>query len=273
MRARGEAVGEAALALLYGDANPCGKLAETFPLRLEDTPCYLSFPGDGKTAEYREGIFVGYRYYDAKNMAVQYPFGHGLSYTSFAYRDIKLSHKKLRDTDTLTVTVQVKNTGAAVRPQKELRDFKKVFLKPGEEATVSMKLTKRAFAWYHPQWKDWYAQTGAYEILVGASSRDIRLRAAVTIESTDNPPFQIDANTVVADILSTPETQTVFEEYLNKLWRAFGKPKTDEMTKQMISNLPLHAIKSFYAFSSDEMQQLIRDLNRALAFSGETAVE
>ena len=136
-------MGEAAADLLFGKANPSGKLAETFPLRLEDNPSYLNFPGDGNTVRYQEGIFVGYRYYDSKKMAVRYPFGHGLSYTTFEYSGLKLSSDQIKDTDCLTVTFKVKNTGAAagkeivqlyvsdhtgsaVRPEKELRHFAKV---------------------------------------------------------------------------------------------------------------------------------------------------
>ena len=103
-----ESVGEAAADLLFGKANPSGKLAETFPLRLEDNPSYLNFPGDGNTVRYQEGIFVGYRYYDSKKMAVRYPFGHGLSYTTFEYSGLKLSSDQIKDTDCLTVTFKVK---------------------------------------------------------------------------------------------------------------------------------------------------------------------
>ena len=146
----GQAVGEAQADILFGRANPCGKLAETVPYKLSDNPSYLNFPGDGKTVEYREGVFVGYRYYDTKEMAVRYPFGYGLSYTTFEYSDLKLSAKEIKDTDTLTVSLKVKNTGsmagkeivqlyvtdktnAASRPVKELKNFAKVELAPGEE--------------------------------------------------------------------------------------------------------------------------------------------
>ena len=173
----GQAVGDAEVALLFGDANPCGKLAETIPYKLEDNPSYLNFPGDGKTVEYKEGVFVGYRYYDTKDMAVRYPFGYGLSYTSFAYSDLKLSSYDIKDTDTVKVSLKVKNTGdragkeivqlyvadktgAASRPVKELKNFVKVELQPQEEKTVEMELDKRSFAWYCTEIHDWYAATG-----------------------------------------------------------------------------------------------------------------
>ena len=96
--------------MLFGDANPCGHLPETFPLQLEDTPCYLNFPGDGKSVEYAEGVFVGYRYYEKKKMPVLFPFGHGLSYTQFEYSDLCLFTDKMEDTSTITVSVKITNT-------------------------------------------------------------------------------------------------------------------------------------------------------------------
>lgn len=139
----GQAVGAAEAKILFGDANPCGKLAETVPYKLSDNPSYLNFPGDGETVEYKEGIFVGYRYYDKKEMPVRYPFGYGLSYTEFAYSNLKLDKKSMKDTDTLTVSVDVTNTGSregkeivqlyvadltgsANRPVRELKNFVKV---------------------------------------------------------------------------------------------------------------------------------------------------
>ena len=107
----GQAVGQAEVDVLFGKANPCGKLAETIPYKLADNPSYLNFPGDGQTVAYKEGVFVGYRYYDTKEMPVRYPFGYGLSYTTFEYSDLQLSADKIKDTDTLKVTLKVKNTG------------------------------------------------------------------------------------------------------------------------------------------------------------------
>lgn len=277
----GEAVGEAAADLLFGKANPSGKLAETFPLRLEDNPSYLNFPGDGNTVRYQEGIFVGYRYYDSKKMAVRYPFGHGLSYTTFEYSGLKLSSDQIKDTDCLTVTFKVKNTGAAagkeivqlyvsdhtgsaVRPEKELRHFAKVALSPGEEKTIKMELTKRAFAWYHPERKDWYAASGEYEILIGSSSREIRLSKTVCMENTSGAVQRIEANTVIGDIVANPQAEKVFSKYMDQLWKAFGKPKSDEMTRQIILSLPLRAVRSFCYLPSEELNILLNALNAAV---------
>ncbi len=197
----GEATGSAAADILFGDVNPSGKLAETYPVELSDTPCYNYFPGNTATVEYRESVFVGYRYYDSAEKDVRFPFGYGLSYTTFEYSDIKLSAESIKDTDEVTVSFKVKNTGnvdgaevaqiyvkdnesTIFRPKQELKGFKKVFLKAGEEKEVSITLGKRAFAYYNVNIHDWHVETGAFTICVGASSRDIKLSAELNIEST-----------------------------------------------------------------------------------------
>lgn len=197
----GQAGGGAVANLLTGEANPSGKLAETYPMRLSDTPAYNYFPGGRKNVQYRESIYVGYRYYDKANINVRWPFGYGLSYTKFEYSGLKLSKKTIRDTDTLTVSFKIKNVGDAAgaeiaqvyvndiestvfRPEKELKGFKKVFLAPGEEQTVEITLDKRSFAYYNVNIHDWHVETGDFNILVGASSRDIRLKAKVKVNST-----------------------------------------------------------------------------------------
>lgn len=198
----GQAGAGAAVDLLFGNANPSGKLSETYLLKLEDTPSYNNFPGSPVTVEYREGLYVGYRYFDKVGKDVLFPFGHGLSYTTFEYSGLKLSKKNIKDTDTLKVTFKVKNTGdragaevaqvyvsdtesTVYRPVKELKGFKKIFLEPGEEKTVTVELDKRAFAFWNTAIGDWYVESGAFDILVGASSRDIRLQAGVKVTSSD----------------------------------------------------------------------------------------
>ncbi len=202
----GQASGAAVTDLLTGKLSPSGKLAETYPRCLADTPCYGNFPGSQKTVEYREGIYVGYRYYDTAEKEVLFPFGFGLSYTQFAYSGLKLSKKKMTDSDTLTVSFKVKNTGKAdgaeicqlyvkdeestiYRPEKELKGFRKVFLKTGESATVEIELDKRAFAFYNVNSHDWQVESGDFTILVGASSRDIRLSGKVQIDSACTAPI------------------------------------------------------------------------------------
>lgn len=197
----GQAGGSAVCDVLFGDVNPSGKLSETYPMTLEENSSYNYFPGTSVSVEYRESVYVGYKYYDTANKAVRFPFGHGLSYTTFEYSDIKLSADSIKDTDTVTVSFKVKNTGerdgaevaqvyvsdvesTIFRPVKELKGFKKVFLKAGEEAEISIELDKRAFAYYNVKLGDWHVESGEFKILVGASSRDIKLEASVNVEST-----------------------------------------------------------------------------------------
>ena len=193
----GQNSGSAVLDLLLGDASPCGHLAETWPLALEDTPCQ-GFYGNKGNVEYRESVYVGYRYYDKAGKEVAYPFGHGLSYTSFAYSDLKLSAAEINENDSLTVSVTVTNTGdragkeivqlyiappcdGIFRPVRELRAFAKVELAPGESRDVSLTLDRRAFAYYDTQGGDWRVDSGIYTVQLGSSSRDIRLSQPVTV--------------------------------------------------------------------------------------------
>ncbi|MEN8242034.1 MAG: glycoside hydrolase family 3 C-terminal domain-containing protein [Chloroflexota bacterium] len=187
--------------ILYGLVNPSGKLAESFPIKLEDNPSNENFPGGPAMVEYRESIFVGYRFYDTVEKEVLFPFGHGLSYTQFEYQDIKLSKSNIGDEDTLEVGLLVKNIGevpgkevvqlyvspvesAVFRPKAELKGFEKVNLQPGETRQLTFTLNRRAFAYYNTAINDWHVESGAYRILIGSSSRDIRLEDQVKIAST-----------------------------------------------------------------------------------------
>lgn len=289
----GQAVGQAEVDVLFGKANPCGKLAETIPYKLADNPSYLNFPGDGQTVAYKEGVFVGYRYYDTKEMPVRYPFGYGLSYTTFEYSDLQLSADKIKDTDTLKVTLKVKNTGdragkeivqlyvadktgAASRPVKELKNFVKVELQPQEEKTVEMELDKRSFAWYNTQIHDWYAASGEYEILAAASSRDIRLKKTVYVESTIELPIHVHMNTTIGELLENPRTKAVIEGMTDSLIQHMGGSSGDEeeesaaseaiskeMSLKMMENSPLRTLRSFMGMSTGEIQELIVKLQAA----------
>ncbi len=211
----GQAGAGAIADILYGTVNPSGKLAETFPVKLQDTPSYHYFPGGPRTVEYRESIYVGYRYYDTAGCDVLFPFGHGLSYTTFEYSDLQLSQSTIADSDTLTVTIKVKNTGqvtgkeivqlyvkdveaTAFRPEKELKGFSKVELRPGEETKVTIELGQRAFAYYNTDLNDWHVESGTFEILVGASSRDIRLSATVEMKSSQAQAPAVDRQALTA---------------------------------------------------------------------------
>ena len=200
----GQASGQAAAELLVGMANPSGKLAESYPLHYEDVPSAGCYETGGKQAQYREGLYVGYRYYDTARKDVLFPFGHGLSYTRFAYQDLTLSHAELDAPYELKLSLKVTNTGpvegaevvqvyvrsvepVVFRPEKELKAFAKVFLKPGETQQVSMTLDARSFAIYDTVICDWVVPGGVYQILVGASSRDIRLQADVNVHGQPVP--------------------------------------------------------------------------------------
>ena len=287
----GQAVGQAEVDILFGKVNPSGKLAETIPYKLSDNPSYLNFPGDGQKVEYKEGVFVGYRYYDTKEMPVRYPFGYGLSYTTFEYKDLQLSADKIKDTDKLKVRLKVKNTGnragkeivqlyvadktgAASRPVKELRNFVKVELQPQEEKTVEMELDKRSFAWYNTEIHDWYAASGEYEILAAASSRDIRLKKTVYVESTRELPMHIHMNTTIGELLENPKTKAVIEGMTDSLIQHMGGSSeeensaaseaiTKEMSLKMMENSPLRSLRSFMGMRTEEIQELIQKLQNA----------
>ncbi len=197
----GQAGGGAIADVLYGKVNPSGKLAETFPLKLVDTPAYINYPGENGAVRYGEGIFMGYRYYDTKEVPTLFPFGYGMSYTTFDYQNPKVSSQTFQDVDGLTVSVDVTNTGnlagkeivqvyvgdhksSLARPPKELKGFAKIELQPGETKTLTVSLDFRAFAYYHPAYRQWITEDGEFDILIGASSTDIRCTKTVTLHST-----------------------------------------------------------------------------------------
>ena len=200
----GEGVGSAVANLLVGAESPSGKLAETWPLSADDIPCRHYFPGGRHTVEYRESIYVGYRYYEKAKKAVQFPFGHGLSYTSFVYSDIKLNRNSSEFGEPLSMSFSITNTGRIAAeettlifvshesdrvfmPEKQLKDFVKVLLQPGETKTVSVSLNTADFGYYNTLLHDWYAESGSYRILIGSSSKDIRLEADVALTSPEKP--------------------------------------------------------------------------------------
>ncbi len=194
----GEEGGAALASILFGDANPSGKLPVTLPKRFEDSPAAANYPGKDLTVHYAEGIYVGYRYFDTKNVEPAFPFGYGMSYTTFAYSGLKVT-PRFSGNQPVKVRLSVRNTGkrpgAEVvqlyvhdghskidRPTHELKGFKRVELKPGESKTVTMQLDRAAFSYWNPETKKWEADPGTFEVQIGASSRDIRLHAPVVLE-------------------------------------------------------------------------------------------
>ena len=192
----GQEGGNAIARVLFGEVNPSGKLPETFPKRPEDTPTFDNYPGENSVVHYAEGIYVGYRHYDTKNIEPLYAFGHGLSYTAFEYSDLQL---EVAAQDSILAHFQLKNSGDRAgaevvqlylrdvlcsidRPTKELKGFIKIYLHPGEQKSVSLVFSKKDLAFYSEQQNKWVVEPGEFEVLIGSSSRDIRLSEILIIE-------------------------------------------------------------------------------------------
>ncbi|RPI93397.1 MAG: glycosyl hydrolase [Chloroflexi bacterium] len=230
----GQAGGAAIADVLFGRVNPCGKLAETFPLKLFDTPAHLNWPGGAGEVRYGENLFIGYRYYDAREVPVLFPFGYGLSYTKFEYGNPSVSAHTFKDVDGLAVTVDVTNTGkfagkeivqvyvhdqksGLVRPPKELKGFAKVELQPGETKSVSIRLDFRAFAYYHPEYKQWITEDGDFDILIAASAADIRHTLKVTLESTSRLHCILDKESTIREWMADPRGKAVFGPFYTQI--------------------------------------------------------
>ena len=288
----GQNVGSATIDVLFGNVNPSGKLAETFPLRLEDNPSYLFYFGEKDTVEYREGIFVGYRYYDKKKLEVLFPFGHGLSYTTFDYSNLKTGADTIKDTDVLRVEVDVTNTGdvagkevvqlyvgdkvsSVIRPVKELKGFEKVALNPGETKTVSFNLGKRAFAYYNTEIKDWHVETGEFDILIGKSSRDIICKKTIIVESTVALPVVYTANSSFDDVMANPKAMEVCKPLWDSVASLFKDESADKsdpakaaiieaMTAAMVKVMPLRAAINFGdgSITYEQMNEILEKINK-----------
>ncbi len=264
----GEGVGKATVDVLFGRSNPSGKLPETFPLQLSDNPSYLNFPGDGRKVEYREGIFVGYRYYDKKEMEVLFPFGHGLSYTEFTYSDLKVDKQQMTDEESCRVSVTITNTGdrfgkeavqlyvqdvesTVPRPVKELKGFEKIALEPGESKTVTFELGKRAWAYYDVEGHDWYTEEGDFRILIGASSRDIRLSETVHVTPVKTVPRTYTMNACIGDLMKCPEIHEEvmrLKDICDSMFNSSENDSLGESTKAMMEaqtrEMPLKSVPS-----------------------------
>lgn len=256
----GQALGGAVADLLFGDANPSGKLAETFPRSLAQNPSHPYFPGEGDRVEYKEGLLVGYRYYDTKDIDPLFPFGFGLSYTAFDYSELHISKKEMFDNETVTVNVKVKNIGdcegkeivqlyvhdvasKVIRPVKELKGFDKVDLQPGEEKTVAFVLDKRSFAYFNAEMNDWHVETGEFEIMIAKSSKETVLKDSIHVTSTSVSKRQYTLNSTIGDLLEDPIGHT----YLSPLLQALplgGAKDGDafEMGMAMFMNAPIRIV-------------------------------
>ncbi|SPJ32081.1 glycoside hydrolase family 3 C-terminal domain-containing protein [Kushneria phyllosphaerae] len=284
----GQAVGAALADLLYGEVSPSGKLAETFPQRLEDTPAHLNFPGEGDVVRYGEGIFVGYRHYDTLGTEPLFPFGHGLSYSRFDYANLTLSASDFDGQGSLTISCDITNSGEREASEivqlylsdqtqtvpvatQALRGFDRVALAPGETARVELRLTRRDFCWYDAQRGDWRLPTGTFEVRIGASSRDIRLSQTLDVQGDDVALPVIDRNTLLGDLQRREDATRVLRQHLADiadelpmLNDLMAREGGDDLMNAMGHYLPLRALVSFSGFTEARLENLLKDL-KALA--------
>ena len=249
----GQAGAGAVVDIVLGKVNPSGKLAETYPEKLEDNPSFNNFPGNIATVEYRESVYIGYRYYEKTGQSVRYPFGYGLSYTTFEYSGLYIDKTDMDENDTLSVSFRVKNTGSVAgfetaqlyvgdpestifRPVKELKGFKKIWLEPGEEKAITITLNKRAFAFFNVKTNGWCVESGIFNIYVGASSADIRLTGSVNVTAA---PVEIPDYRETAPVYYTGKVQSVpDDQFTAVLGRPIPPTERDRST-------PLTVVDSF----------------------------
>jgi len=283
----GQAFGGAVADVLFGKVNPSGKLTETFPEKLSHNPSHINFPGEGDIVEYKEGIFVGYRYYDMKDIQPLFPFGYGLSYTTFDYTKMAVDKQEMTEEETVTEDVTVRNTGkvfgkevvqlyvrdvesTVIRPVKELKAFGKVALQPQEETTITFILDKRAFAYYSTQMKDWHVETGDFEILAGKSSAHIALAEKVHVESTAPYPISFSRNSLIGDVLEDAKAGPILQATLagvNKKSDIMEAMEADqsELMLAVMRNMPLRTLLSFNkSFTEEMLTELLIKLNESV---------
>lgn len=273
----GQAIGGAVVDVLFGQVNPCGKLAETFPLRLEDTPAYLNYPGDAGVVRYGEGIFVGYRYYDKKKIAPLFPFGFGLSYTTFEYTGLAIDKPQIQDGENLAVTVKLKNSGSVAgkeivqvylhpvnsaypRAEKELKAFAKVEFQPGESREITLTLTDRDFMVYDAERQGWRMEGGRYLIEVGGSSDKLVVRQEVEVREDPRSARGVFTRmTALSRFLKDPAGRELvlgavkgsrFENWL---------ASEDEM----FTSMPIAKVLGFTGFPQEELDAIVAKVNQA----------
>jgi beta-glucosidase len=275
----GQASGGAIADLLLGAANPCGRLAETLPRRLEDTPSYLNFPGEAGHVRYGEGVFVGYRGYDALDRDVSYPFGHGLSYTSFEYADLgaQISGRVEDDDLAVEVSCRIANTGprrgkevvqlyvgdveaSVARPPRELRAFAKVDLDAGQSETLTFQLEARDFSYWSSTARDWVLEPGEFTLAIGASSRDLRLTTTLRIAAPVRP-VALDAMASLDEWLADPAGSAALREIVGT--DGTGRPHGilgDDELRAVVGNFPIGALTAFPGTGLDQgtVDELLR---------------
>ena len=288
----GEGGGVATARALSGRINPSGRLPETFPLRLEDNPSYIDFSGDSNTVEYREGIFVGYRYYTKRKMPVLFPFGHGLSYSTFSYGMMNCDAEVMKDDETLEVTVDVINEseipGKEVvqlyvepdipesqvrRAVRELKGFKKIYLEPHEKKTVGFILDKSAFAYYDTEISDWYVEPGDYKIEICKNAQTVIEYRTVSVIPKKPKKKVFSENSLYLDIIKNPKAARTAKPYFDKYVKECLATRTGEESAadataadheiELADTTIRNALNMSYgAITYSEMRDLIDKLNR-----------
>jgi beta-glucosidase len=274
----GQASGGAIADVLTGRINPSGKLSETFPVRLEDTPSYPEFPAKNQEANYGEGIFIGYRYYDARNLKPLFPFGFGLCYTTFSYSNLRVTPAAAGDEENVSVEVTVKNTGKVpgkevvqvyvreeqprvLRPRKELKAFAKVALEPGEEKRVNFQLQARDFAYYDVGRRGWLVNPGDFAILVGASSQDLRLQQTIKVRGNETDPLPLTRDSTLKEFKNHPQGKAFYSE----LVEGFGMGDPDAVdipTRAFLEDMPIYKICAFSEgrFTEERLLEIFRKM-------------
>ena len=254
-------------------------------MRLEDTPSYLNFPGEGYQVEYREGIFAGYRWYDSRKIKPLYCFGYGLSYTDFRYESLELSSKYITDKEVVTATVSVTNTGRytgkevvelyihdrqteIIRPDKELKGFSKIELKPGETGQISFQLDKRSFAYYDVEQKDFMVQSGEFDVLIGSSVEDIHLSQVIHVESTAVRTKHFHNNSTFGEVYNFLPVRDIAIEMMSYFEKESGidfelGDNVDDFAFRVISDFPLKTLVTFTKgkYSEKNLEQLLKKIN------------
>ena len=272
----GQAVGGAIVDILSGRVNPSGKLAETFPVRLEDTPAYLNYPGENNKVYYGERLFVGYRYYDKKEIKPLFPFGYGLSYTTFKYTNLHINKTEMNAGETLDITVTIHNSGTRagkeviqlyvesltsqfIRPKKELKAFAKVELEPGESKDVHMTLEERDFQIYDDELQAWRTEGGEFNMLIGSSSETIVLRERVTVnEDPRSMVPQFNRMSPIKQFLQYPKTHELLTQTFAGLPRAALFLGDDEM----FTSMPIAKMVVLGALTDENVDTLIEQANQ-----------
>nr|MDP9167798.1 glycoside hydrolase family 3 C-terminal domain-containing protein [Actinomycetota bacterium] len=273
----GQAGGGAIADVLFGVVNPSGKLTETIPLRLADTPAYLNFPGEFSRVRYGEGLFVGYRWYDARDVEVAYPFGHGLSYTTFRYGSATAAVTSEGDVE---VRVTVSNTGLVAgrevvqvysslpagrvqRPPRELKAFASVALDPGEEREVTLVVRREGLAYWDSRVNAWVVEGGEYVVDVAASSRDIRSSATVQIDG-DQPAVPLSRSSSIGEVLADPVAGPILQAAIASMMSDAGTgaaaamPDGVDLTR-MLDSFPIGRVGLFLVGSGTDVDPAMID--------------